>query len=71
MQDTNFASAAKAMRGREITAMELSKETKRVTEAGHACITEKMKDSKLLGVFEIGEQGDEQAVPDKVVPDQA
>jgi hypothetical protein len=65
MQDTNFVAVAKAMRGREITAMELSEETKRVTEVGHACITEKMKDSKLLGVSEIGEQGDEQAVPDQ------
>jgi hemolysin activation/secretion protein len=54
MQDTNFAAAAKAMWGREITAMELNEETKRVTEAGRACITKKMKDSKLLGVSEIG-----------------
>ena len=65
MQDTNFTAAAKAMRGHEITAIELNKETKRITELGCACITEKMKDSKLLGVSEIEEQGNEQVVPDQ------
>ena len=53
------------MQGCEITAIELNEETKSITEAGRACITEKMKDSKLLGVSEIGEQGDEQDVPDQ------
>jgi hypothetical protein len=51
-QDTNCAAAAKDARDHEITAKELDKETKRTMEAGHACIMDKMEDSKLSEVLD-------------------